>query len=107
MLYPPPNTPHNGILLSKKFLKSEIDPCKLFKWITKTDAKEIIFKNLPYRYQIISEKVINDSKCTNFHALKYAIKKTNKKFFDSEYILIVTVYLIVTLKISRHMQKEA
>jgi len=77
------------ILLSKKFIKSEIDPCKLFKWITKTDAKEIIFKNLPYRYQIISEKVINDSKCTNFHALKYAIKKTNKKFFDSEYILIV------------------
>jgi len=77
------------ILLSKKFLKSEIDPCKLFKWITKTDAKEIIFKNLPYRYQIISEKVINDSKCTNFHALKHAIEKTNKKFFDSEYILIV------------------
>ena len=77
------------ILLSKKFIKSEIDPCKLFKWITKTDAKEIIFKNLPYRYQIISEKVINDSKCTNFHALKHAIEKTNKKFFDSEYILIV------------------
>ncbi len=77
------------ILLSKKFIKSEIDPCKLFKWITKTDAKEIIFKNLPYRYQIISEKVINDSKCTNFHALKHAIEKTNKKFFDSEYVLIV------------------
>jgi len=68
------------ILLSKKFLKSEIDPCKLFKWITKTDAKEIIFKNLPYRYQIISEKVLMTLNVLIFMHSNTQSKKLIKNF---------------------------
>ena len=75
------------ILLSKKSISSEMSPYKLFEWITKTKAKKIELKNLPFRFQEISDKVINDSKSTNFHSLSYALKRA-KKIFNSKYILI-------------------
>ena len=76
------------ILQAKKSISFEMDPYILFNWITKSKAKEIKFKNLPYRFQSISNRIINDSKSTNSHALFYALKKANK-IFDSDYILIV------------------
>ena len=47
---------------------------KFYEWITNQKAKKIKFKNLPYRFEMISENIINDSKSTNFHSLSYAIK---------------------------------
>ena len=77
------------ILLAKKSISNELDPYRLFHWITSKEAELINFKNLPYRYQNISEHIINDSKSTNFHSLNYAIKKANQTFGKSKYILIV------------------
>ena len=76
------------ILSANESISFEIDPYNLFKWITGKEAKKIKLKNLPYRFEHISEKIINDSKSTNYHSLKYAMKKA-KKCFNSEYILIV------------------
>ena len=76
------------ILESNKSISYELDPYKLFKWITKIKPRKINFKNLPYRYQSISNRVINDSKSTNFHSLSYAVKKASLDFKDEEYILI-------------------
>ena len=77
------------ILLAKKSISNELDPYRLFHWITGKEAKQINFENLPYRFQNISEHIINDSKSTNFHSLNYAIKKANQTFGKSKYILIV------------------
>ena len=76
------------ILQAKKSISFEMDPYILFKWITKSKAKEIKLKNLPYRFEFISNRIINDSKSTNSYALFYALRKANK-IFDSDYILIV------------------
>ena len=76
------------ILHAKESISFEMDPYKLFHWITKSKAEEIKFKNLPYRFEFISNRIINDSKSTNSHALFYALRKANK-IFDSDYILIV------------------
>ena len=76
------------ILSANESISFEIDPYNLFKWITGKEAKKIQLKNLPYRFEHISEKIINDSKSTNYHSLKYAMKKA-KRCFSSEYILIV------------------
>ena len=76
------------ILQAKESISFEMDPYKLFHWITKSKAEEIKFKNLPYRFEFISNKIINDSKSTNSHSLFYALRKANK-IFDSDYILIV------------------
>ena len=76
------------ILHAKESISFEMDPYKLFHWITKSKAEEIKFKNLPYRFESISNRIINDSKSTNSHALFYALRKANK-IFDSDYILIV------------------
>ena len=75
------------ILSSKNNISAEMNPYKLFEWITKKKAKDIELKNLPFRLQEISDKVINDSKSTNYHSLSYALKQA-KKIFNSEYILI-------------------
>ena len=75
------------ILSSKNNISAEMNPYKLFEWITKTKAKKIELKNLPFRFQEISDKIINDSKSTNFHSLSYALTQA-KKIFSSEYILI-------------------
>ncbi len=77
------------ILQAKKSISNELDPYILFHWITNKKAKHINFENLPYRYQSISENIINDSKSTNFHSLNYAINKANLTFGKSKYILIV------------------
>ena len=76
------------ILHAKESISFEMNPYKLFHWITKSKAEEIKFKNLPYRFESISNRIINDSKSTNSHALFYALRKANK-IFDSDYILIV------------------
>jgi len=76
------------ILHAKESISFEMDPYKLFHWITKSKAEEIKFKNLPYRFEFISNRIINDSKSTNSHSLFYALRKANK-IFDSDFILIV------------------
>ena len=53
------------ILLSKNSISYEMNPYKLFEWITKTQAEKIKFKNLPFRFERITKSVINDSKSTN------------------------------------------
>ncbi len=77
------------ILQAKQIISYETDPYKLFEWITESKPKKIKLKNLPYRYEIISETVINDSKSTNYHSLSYALKKANYLFNKSKYSLIV------------------
>ncbi len=76
------------ILLSKESISYEMNPYKLFEWITKIKAEKIEFKNLPFRFQKISNNIINDSKSTNFHSLSYALKQA-ERVFNSEYILII------------------
>ena len=76
------------ILLAKKSISNITCPYELFEWITNHAAKKINFKNLPFRFEMISENIINDSKSTNFHSLSYALDET-KHIFHSEYILIV------------------
>ena len=77
------------ILLAKNSISYETDPYRLFEWITNTKSKKIELKNLPYRFEKISDNIINDSKSTNFHSLSYALEKANNLFKNSEYILIV------------------
>ena len=74
------------ILLAKKSISNITCPYELFEWITNHAAKKINFKNLPFRFEVISENIINDSKSTNFHSLSYALNET-KNIFHSEYIL--------------------
>ena len=76
------------ILSANQSISFETDPYKLFNWITGREAKKIELKNLPFRFEHITEKVINDSKSTNYHSLNYAMKKA-KECFDNDYILIV------------------
>ena len=82
-------TSKEKILLAKNSISNEINPYKLFEWITSFKADKIELKNLPYRFQKISENIINDSKSTNFHSLSYALNKANSLFQNLEYILIV------------------
>ena len=76
------------ILLAKNNISNITCPYKLFEWITNHTAKKINFKNLPFRFEVISENIINDSKSTNFHSLSHALDET-KNIFHSEYILIL------------------
>ncbi len=76
------------ILLSKNSISYVMDPYKLFEWITKTKAKKIKFKNLPFRFERIAKTIINDSKSTNHHSLSFALKEA-KKVFSSDFILIM------------------
>ncbi len=77
------------ILLAKNTISNELDPYKLFEWITKTKSKEIKLKNLPLRYETIYKNIINDSKSTNYHSLSYALERARDSFKGSEYVLIV------------------
>ena len=77
------------ILLAKENISNQMDPYELFEWITKTKAKKIKLDNLPYRLELISKNIINDSKSTNFHSLSYALNKVEDLFKDQDYILIV------------------
>jgi len=76
------------ILNAKKF-SFESDPYNLFKWITGKKLKKIELKNLPYRFEFISENIVNDSKSTNSDSLLYAIKEANSFFQEDNYSLIV------------------
>jgi len=76
------------ILNAKKF-SFESDPYNLFKWITGKKSKKIELKNLPYRFEFISENIVNDSKSTNSDSLLYAIKEANSFFQEDNYSLIV------------------
>ena len=66
-------------------ISNEINPYKIFEWITSFKADKIELKNLPYRFQKISENIINDSKSTNFHSLSYALNKANSLFENLDY----------------------
>ena len=77
------------ILLAKNSISYESDPYKLFEWITETKPKQIEFENLPYRYEIITKNIINDSKSTNYHSLSYALRQASEFFKSSNFKLIV------------------
>ena len=85
------------ILLAKENISNQMDPYKLFEWITKTKAKKIKLDNLPYRLEPISKNIINDSKSTNFHSLSYALNKVDDLFKNQDYILIAVSYTHLTL----------
>ena len=77
----------------EKILKSvrssnEADPYKLYKWVTGLDIKLINLKSLPFRFEKISESIINDSKSTNMHSLKYALKKAISWFKNEHFVLV-------------------
>lgn len=76
------------ILAAKKSIAYELDPYKLFDWITNKKSKKIRLNDLPYRLERISRNIINDSKSTNYHSLLYAIEKA-KDCFNDNFILIV------------------
>ena len=76
-------------ILEAKEKSYENNPYKLFHWITGKKAEAINFNNLPFRFEIITKSIINDSKSTNMHSLDYAIKKANQHFNDDKYDLII------------------
>tara|TARA_B110000902_G_scaffold230924_1_gene272799 strand:+ start:1403 stop:2437 length:1035 start_codon:yes stop_codon:yes gene_type:complete len=67
---------------------NEEDPYKLYKWITGLDIEVHSLKSLPYRFEKISESIINDSKSTNMHSLKYALKKATSFFKGEQFVLL-------------------
>ena len=67
---------------------NEADPYKLYKWVIGKDIKPLKLKSLPYRFERISESIVNDSKSTNMHSLKYALKKAISYFKDQQFVLI-------------------
>ena len=76
-------------ILEAKVKSYENNPYKLFQWITGKEAEVIDLHNLPFRFEIISKSIINDSKSTNMHSLDYAIRKANQYFNDDKYDLII------------------
>ncbi|MBL6903021.1 MAG: UDP-N-acetylmuramoylalanine--D-glutamate ligase [SAR86 cluster bacterium] len=76
-------------ILEAKEKSYENNPYKLFQWITGKGAEVIDLHNLPFRFEIISKSIINDSKSTNMHSLDYAIRKANQYFNDDKYDLII------------------
>ena len=75
-------------ILEAKEKSYENNPYKLFQWITGKEAEVIDLHNLPFRFEIISKSIINDSKSTNMHSLDYAIRKANQ-YFNDKYDLII------------------
>ena len=76
-------------ILEAKVKSYENNPYKLFQWITGKEAEVIDLHNLPFRFEIISKSIINDSKSTNMHSLDYAIQEANQYFKDDKYDLII------------------
>lgn len=76
------------ILYAKKHISYETDPYKIFNWITGIQPKKIIFKDLPFRCEKIARNIINDSKSTNYHSLKFALQQTKNLFHGLDYVLI-------------------
>ena len=73
-------------ILEAKEKSYENNPYKLFHWITGKEAEVINLKNLPFRFEIITKSIINDSKSTNTDSLKYALSKVSE---DSRLHLIL------------------
>jgi UDP-N-acetylmuramoylalanine--D-glutamate ligase len=60
----------------------------IYKFITGSIPPKKELKDLPFRLQKISHNIINDSKSTNFHSLKFAICEASKIFKDFALILL-------------------
>jgi len=60
----------------------------IYKFITGSIPPKKELKDLPFRFQKISHNIINDSKSTNFHSLKFAIFEASKIFEDFALILL-------------------
>ena len=60
----------------------------IYKFITGSIPPKKELKDLPFRLQKISHNIINDSKSTNFHSLKFAIYEASKIFEDFALILL-------------------
>ncbi len=76
-------------ILDAKEISYENNPFKLFKWITGKEAEPSDLNNLPFRFEMITKSIINDSKSTNMHSLDYAIDKANSYFKGRKYHLII------------------
>ena len=76
-------------IFEAKETSTKSDPYELYDWIVGKKIKKQALKNLSFRFQKISKNLINDSKSTNSHSLKYAILKAAKYFGTNEYNLIL------------------
>ncbi len=75
------------ILEAKKSIQND-DIKTIYKFITGSIPPKKQLKDLPFRFQKINQNIINDSKSTNSHSLKFAIRETSKIFNDFALILI-------------------
>jgi len=75
------------ILEAKKSIQSD-DIKTIYKFITGSMPPKKELKDLPFRFQKINHNIINDSKSTNSHSLKFAICEASKIFNDFALILI-------------------
>jgi len=75
------------ILEAKKSIQSD-DIKTIYKFITGSIPPKKELKDLPFRFQKINHNIINDSKSTNSHSLKFAICEASKIFNDFALILI-------------------
>ena len=78
----------NKIKSSKNYI-SEQDPYKIYEWIFGEKSLPIDLEDLPYRFQKITDSIINDSKSTNSDSLLYALKQAKKFYKGNEYTLIL------------------
>ena len=75
------------ILEAKKSIQND-DVKTIYKFITRSIPPKKELKDLPYRFQKINQNIINDSKSTNSHSLKFAIREASKIFNNFALILI-------------------
>ena len=75
------------ILEAKKSIQCD-DISIIYKFITGSVPPKKELKNLPFRFQKINQNIINDSKSTNSHSLKFAICEASKIFKDFALILL-------------------
>ena len=75
------------ILEAKKSIQND-DIKIIYEFITGSAPPMKELKDLPFRFQKINQNTINDSKSTNFHSLKYAMREASKIFNDFALILI-------------------
>ena len=75
------------ILEAKKSIQND-DVKTIYEFITGSVPPMKELKDLPFRFQKINQNIINDSKSTNSHSLKYAICEASKIFDDFALILI-------------------
>jgi UDP-N-acetylmuramoylalanine--D-glutamate ligase len=76
-------------ILTAENVSYEADPYELCKWITGIEPQSQNLKDLPFRFQKITDSLINDSKSTNSNSLIYAVNKANIFFNEKNYSLIL------------------